>query len=139
MEALEEIDTGGVGQGAERELRVDALLDTNMSARFKLEIAALLIDIEIVPQSALDVPRPGSVALDQIRVVAVHHSHEVGETGGSAGMKPTAEPASGGRQLGEKVEQPAARFLQEAGLDASGDFDQCIRRHLPIFVMWNLF
>ena len=55
-----------------------------MGAGFKLEIPRFRVVAEVVPQSPLNVYGMCVVALDQIRVVAVHGADEIGEGGNHA-------------------------------------------------------
>jgi hypothetical protein len=53
---------------------------------FELEVAPLLVFIELTSERALNVPRSSVVTLDQIAVVRIHDTHEVGKIVGGAGM-----------------------------------------------------
>jgi hypothetical protein len=51
---------------------------------FELEVAPLLVFIQLTSECALDVPWSSVVTLDQVAVVRIHDAHEVGEIVGSA-------------------------------------------------------
>lgn len=50
-----------------------------MSGSFELQIASVLILIELAKKRALDVSGASIVALDEIAVVGVHHSNQISQ------------------------------------------------------------
>ncbi len=62
-----------------------------MGGGFELEVAPLLVLVEIACQRALDIARACVVALDQVAVIGVHDAHEIGEIGSRARMQALAE------------------------------------------------
>ena len=99
---------------------------------FQLKIPARFIHVEVVVEGALDILGPRIVAFDQVRVIAVHDPHEIGERGSGAGVKPGAEPGRQHRDFGDQVKELAARVFQQAGLDPAWGFDQWLGHNLPI-------
>lgn len=89
----------------------------SMRTRLDLEIAACFFPVEIIRQSAFDVARLGVVALDQVRVITVHHPHGVGEIGRGLGMQPMAEPFRRSGQAGNAIGDLDRNGVKQAGLD----------------------
>ncbi len=62
--------------------------------------------------------RLGVVALDQVRVVTVHHPHEIGEIGRGAGVQPIAKPLRRRREAGEQIGDFDRDSVKQAGREA---------------------
>ena len=60
-----------------------------------VQVAPLLSGFELAVQRRLDFARRRVVAFDEVRVVAVHDPHGLGEAGGRAGMQSRAETGRG--------------------------------------------
>jgi hypothetical protein len=97
---------------------IDLALKANMRARFELEIAALFTVVEPPGERGFDLARRRVVPLDQVRVVAIHDPHRVGEARRNTRMEPSAECSGRGGQAGHQVEQFGSGLVQEARLDA---------------------
>jgi hypothetical protein len=114
-------DEGGRGwfrQLAGGMLPVDRALQTDMRPGFDLEVATLFRRRQVAGERALDLARRRVVALDQVRIVAVHHPHQIGEAGGRAWVQTPAERLCRTRQRGDQIEDFGARFVEEAGFNA---------------------
>ena len=70
---------------------VDPPLHGDVSFGFQLQIAFARIVAVLVPKRSLDVHGMSIVALDEVRVIAIHRAHEIGKrpenTRGQAGAK----------------------------------------------------
>ena len=98
-------------------LPVDLTLHPDMRARLKLEIAPLAGCIELILQRPDDLARCRVVALDQVRIVAVHDPHEVRQAFRRTGMQARSERAGGGGERGDQIDDLGGRLVQEARLD----------------------
>jgi len=72
---------------------INLALQSYMGARLNLEIAPVLGLVELTTDSPLDLARRRVVTLDQIRVLAIHHAHEVGQVRRRARMLNAAASA----------------------------------------------
>ena len=98
---------GAEGMPDRQSSLVDPLLDGHVRFRLELQIALLSVVAVVILERTLDVDRMGIVALDQVRVVAVHRADQAGEGHLHRARKTAAE---GGRLLNElerQVVQPA--------------------------------
>ena len=103
---------------------VNLPLHTDMGHGLDLEVAAPFVRVQIGGQRPLDLPGPRVVALNEIRVVAVHDPHEIGQAGGGARMQPGAQPFCHGDELGGQVGQLLAALINEAGFDPGRCFHE---------------
>ena len=71
--------TGGGGRAGVQTALVDPFLDGDMSFGLELEIAFFGIVAVIALEGALDVDGVRIVSFDEIAVIAVHRTHEIGE------------------------------------------------------------
>ena len=74
MQPADEVRRGRILKHARGRPPVDLGLEPDMGGALLLQRAPPRILVESTGQSRLDLPRPGVVALDPVRVVAVHHS-----------------------------------------------------------------
>ena len=98
---------GGDGAVLEPAL-VDPALDGDMGVGLKLEVALLRVAAIVVFEGALDIDRVRIVALDQVRVVAVHRPHEGCERGEEARGKAAAEASRFLAEVEGEVGEPGA-------------------------------
>ena len=84
---------------------VDPGLNADMRLSFELEIALASILTLVVLERALDVARVSIMPLDEIRVVAVHRTDQVGERCEQTRRKAAAEPGRLLRQIERKIRQ----------------------------------
>ena len=103
-----------------------------MGAGFQLQAAPLFRGVELVRQSALDVPWRRVVTLDEVRVIAVHDPDRVREAGGRTGMQARAEIAGRARKGGYQVNDFRACVVEQTGLHASRCFEIATHADLVI-------
>ena len=109
---------------------VDLALQPDMRPRLDLEVAALLGRIELVGERPLDLARRRVMALDQVRVVAVHHPHELGQAFRRARMQAGTQAVRRTGQRRHEIDDLRAAGIEQAGLNPSrGFFRWC---QLPI-------
>jgi hypothetical protein len=104
---------------------IDPTLDGDMRLRLKLEIALFRISAVVVLERPLDIDRVRVVAFDEIAVVAIHRSDEIGERPDDAGWKATAKARRLGGEIDRKVSKrpPMVRLLvDEQGLHRGHQF-----------------
>lgn len=82
---------------------VDLGLQANVRGRLELQIAAVLVSIEVSDQRPFDVARARIVAFDQVAVVGVHDAHEIGEVGCGTRVQAFAQNSRRRRQLYQRI------------------------------------
>ena len=78
---------------------IDQTLDLDMRASFKLQDASFRIRGIVVRQSGIDVARVSIVALDEVRVVAIHRAHEVANALANRPLNLARQVAGSGDQV----------------------------------------
>lgn len=84
---------------------IDPRLNGNMRPGLELEIPLARIGAVVVAQRSLDIDRMRVVPLNQVRVVAVHRSNEIGERSDDAWGKAPAQPRGGRREFERQIVQ----------------------------------
>lgn len=123
----QERDRGRAGQGALAVHLVYRPLDDDMRARFQGQRAGFFFKLR-PGQGPFNVARPGVVPLDEVRIIAVHHSNEVGKFGGTVRVQPQPEPCCLSLDIHREVGQLGRNGLfEEARLDPAGCFQHSCR------------
>ncbi|WP_211256231.1 hypothetical protein [Edaphobacter aggregans] len=66
---------------------IDLRLDSDMRRCFDLQVAPLLILVQLPRQSALNISGPRIVSLDQVAVVGIHDAHSISQVRGCERMQ----------------------------------------------------
>ena len=119
---------------------IDPPLHGDVRLGLELEVALARIGAVVVFQGAFDLDRVRVVPLDQIAVVTIHRTHEIGQRGDHAGRQAAAESGGlGGKLDGEIDDLPAfARALadQERFHEADGFAAVLDLVNVRFFVLW---
>jgi hypothetical protein len=112
---------------------VDRALDVNMRGSLTLEIAASPVCVQILGQGPLNVARPGYMPLNQVAVVAIGETEQVGKTGGCSRMKLPLQACRPPDEVRYQVSQLLRNGFQLARFYAL----RTLHRQLPIIMMGN--
>src|ERR1700722_2349998 len=122
---------------------VEPLLHGNMRSGFELKIAFGSVRAVIVFQGTFDIDRMGIVSFDEIAVIAIHRSHEIGKRCANAGRKAGAESRSLADKLDGEIGQSspmAGVFRDEQRLHLRNGFDAISdRRNVRFFVLRKFY
>src|SRR5580704_15339893 len=88
--------------------RVDPLLDRDVSPRLELEVALAGVLAVVALERQLNVDRMRGMALDEVAVVAVHRTDQVGQRHQQAGGQGAVEPGASLPKLQSQVGQTCA-------------------------------
>lgn len=94
-------------KGLMKELKVrlmERMLDDDMGAGFQRKRARLGFEFRS-GKGTFDIVRASVVPLDQVRVVAVHHSDQVSQRGRAVRMQPLSKPGSLALEIDRQVRQ----------------------------------
>ena len=95
---------------------VDHPLHLDVRPRFELEISLARIGGIVLGESAIDISRMCVVTLDQVRVIAVHRSNELGHGQADNGMKLSRKLAGFLRKVEREILQYLSTFCGHEGL-----------------------
>ena len=96
---------GGGGRAGAQTTLVDPLLDVDMRFGLELQVALVGVPAIVAFKGALDVDRVRVVSFDQIAVIAVHRTHEIGEGCQKARRQGVPEAGALLRQVERKIGQ----------------------------------
>ena len=102
MDLAEALDRGAA---APESTRVNPALDHDMGPGFELQVPLLRVTAIVVPERALDIDWVGIVPFDQIAVVAIHRTHEIGQGHQHALREAAPEPGGLCGQLNGHIGQ----------------------------------
>src|SRR6516165_3340915 len=77
MDLAEALDRGAA---ALESTGINPTLDRDMGPRFELQVPLLRVPAIVVPERALDINWVGVVPFNQIAIVAIHGTHEIGQS-----------------------------------------------------------
>jgi hypothetical protein len=131
MDPPNEIDRSRARQLAAQPEAVNHPLNFNMGLRLQGEGTTFGIYLG-ASQCALDISRSGVVAFDQIRIVRIHDSYEIGQFVSGLRMQASAEFIGGLLQLDCKIGQNGRhRVVKKQRLDPGRGF----KHSLPISIV----
>ena len=122
MDPSQEFDGCGAGQGAYAMHLIDGPLNDDVRPGLKGERAGFFLKLG-TSQRPFDVARARVVSFDQVGVVAVHHTDEIGKFGCAVRMQPLSQP--GGFPL--NVDRKVCQFCSDLRPDFPPAFGR-IRR-----------
>lgn len=132
MNPGQEFDGGGAGQGAFAVHLVNGALNDDMSARLKGEGAGFFFKLS-ADKRPFDVARSRVVALDQVRVLAVHHADEIRKLGCAIRVQPQSQSSGLPLNVDRKVCQFCGNILlKEAGFYSGGRFQHSCRSSIKV-------
>jgi hypothetical protein len=112
----------------------DPAVHQHMRARFERQRPALGLDFS-AGQCAFDIPGPRVVALDQIRVVAIHDANKIGEFGSRLGMASRPERRGFSLYFADKLRQDAwDRVFKNQQFDSGWCLDHDCRSYIALSV-----
>ena len=136
MQPADECYRGRLGQVAGRVAPVDLALHPDMRACLELKVAALAGGIELIRQRALDLARRRVVALDQVRIVAVHHPHGSASAAAERGCRRAPRALRRSRQRGDQIDDLGGGFVQAGRARSATGFQE--DTSLPILKMASM-
>jgi hypothetical protein len=112
---------------------VDRALDANMRGGLTLEIAAPPVCVQVLGQGPLDVAWPGHMPLNQVAVVAIGETEQVGKTSGCGRMKLPIQTRRPPDEVRHQVSQLIRNGFQLTRFYAL----RTLHRQLPIIMIGN--
>ena len=113
---MKSCDTGAAGGLAP----VDHPLDLDVGAGFELQISLVLVLGKIAGERALDVDGQSVMALDEVRIVAVHRADQVAHPGADDGVQPSRQSVRLRDQVGGEVFKVLLLLFGQHRLHACG-------------------